>query len=153
MRIRVMALALALITLLYGATAGSAAGGRPFSTDLSGAEEISATTGQPGAGDPDGSGFASLTFNSGLGEVCFEVSTDGIDLPVLMAHIHEAPAGSNGPIVVPLIMTPSASGDFSGCVTADRELIKDITKNPSEYYVNVHNVPFPGGALRGQLGD
>jgi hypothetical protein len=36
-------------------------------------------------------------------------------------------------------------------VTADRELILAILHDPSAYYFNVHNAPFPGGALRGQL--
>jgi hypothetical protein len=26
-----------------------------------------------------------------------------------------------------------------------------IAANPANYYVNVHNAPFPGGAVRGQL--
>jgi hypothetical protein len=34
---------------------------------------------------------------------------------------------------------------------ADPELVADIAANPSEYYVNVHNKPYPAGAIRGQL--
>jgi len=31
-------------------------------------------------------------------------------------------------------------------------LAQDLIQNPSAYYVNVHNGPFPKGAVRGQLG-
>ena len=53
--------------------------------------------------------------------------------------------GVAGPVVVTLL--PPTNGTSSGCVTVTRELARD----PADY-VNVHNMPFPGGALRGQLG-
>jgi hypothetical protein len=28
----------------------------------------------------------------------------------------------------------------------------ELIRNPEDYYINVHNAEFPGGALRGQLG-
>jgi hypothetical protein len=138
---KVWLLVLVLVALL--ATVGSAAahGGRPLSTTLTGAAEI-------GGGDPDGSGSASITLNHGQGEICFELSVSGV-APVTAAHIHAAPAGVNGPIVVPL--TPPTSGMSSGCTSADPDLIKAIIQHPENYYVNVHNAEFPGGALRGQL--
>jgi hypothetical protein len=120
-----------------------AQGGRPFSTTLTGAAEV------PGPGDPDGSGTAVLTLNPGQEQVCFELTVSGVE-PISAAHIHEAPAGVAGPVVVPL--QPPTTGSSIGCVQADRDLITDIIKNPEEYYVNVHNAPFPAGALRGQLG-
>ncbi|MGH2586768.1 MAG: CHRD domain-containing protein [Dehalococcoidia bacterium] len=124
-------------------TATADDGGRPFTTALSGAAEV------PGPGDPDGSGTASLRLNPGQGEVCFTLTVSGI-APATAAHIHVAPAGVAGPIVVPL--TPPTSGSSSGCATADRTLIREIIRNPEAYYVNVHNADFPAGALRGQLG-
>jgi hypothetical protein len=41
----------------------------------------------------------------------------------------------------------------SGCVEdVARGLIKEIRKNPSAFYVNVHSTPvFEAGAVRGQL--
>jgi CHRD domain len=136
-----IALALALTSALLVA-GGATAGGRPISIDLTGAAEA------PGPGDPDGSGTASFTFNPGTGEVCYEFSVTGVE-PLAAAHIHVAPVGSPGPVVIPLPPTSATGG--SGCVTADRELIRAILIDPSAYYFNVHNAPFPAGALRGQL--
>ncbi len=133
--------ALALATALV--LAGSAmAGGRPISAVLTGAAEA------PGPGDPDGSGTVSLTFNPGTGDVCYDFSVAGV-APLTAAHIHVAPAGSPGPVVIPLPPTNATGG--SGCVTADRDLIVAIVRNPAAYYFNVHNAEFPPGALRGQL--
>ena len=128
------------------------AGGRPMSTDLSGAEEVPA-----GVGDPDGTGTADLRLNSGQEEVCFELTWQNLDGVVQRAHIHEAPAGVNGPIVVSLLEGQSFSGTgrASGCDLGDatRAVIKRIFKNPSGFYVNIHDSVRTGGAIRGQLGD
>ena len=118
-------------------------GGRPFETALSGAAEA------PGPGDADGSGWAQITLNQGQGRVCFSLAVTGIT-PATAAHIHVAPAGVPGPVVV--ILAPPTSGFSSGCVDGvSPELIKAIRKNPENYYVNVHNAEFLAGALRGQL--
>jgi hypothetical protein len=136
------------ISLTLALTAGlvfagvAMAGGRPMSIELTGAAEA------PGPGDPDGSGTASFTFNPGTGEVCYDYSVTGV-APLAAAHIHVAPAGSPGPVVIPLEPTSPTGG--SGCVTADRDLIVAILQNPTAYYFNVHNADFPAGALRGQL--
>ena len=116
-----------------------------FELTMTGAQEA------PGPGDPDGIGTASFTFNRGLGEVCFSLDVEDIVLPAIGAHIHVAPAGSPGPVVIPLT-APGADGTSSGCVSADGDLVKAITKDPASYYVNVHTTDFPGGAVRAQLG-
>jgi len=127
-----------------------AAGGRPFTTTLTGAAEVT-PSGVPNQGDPDGIGSASVTLNHGQGEVCFDISTSGVRLPIAAAHIHAGPATTTGPVVIGFLMQPDADGNFSGCVSADQDLIKAIIQHPEDYYVNVHNADFPGGALRGQL--
>ena len=134
---------LMLILALLSLTA-VAAGGQPLTVTMSGAAE------RPGPGDPDGTGTASFTFNRGQGEVCFWLSVSNI-APATAAHIHRAGTDVAGPVVIPL--TAPTSGTSSGCISADRELIKDISKNPQDYYVNVHNPEFPMGAVRAQLGE
>jgi CHRD domain len=152
-RLFVLAFALVLIAVtgIRFSSSAEADGGRPHATTMNGAEEVNAQ-GVPNQGDPDGSGSAHLTFNPGLGEICFELTVENIALPATAAHIHEAPIGVAGPVVVPLT-APDASGVSSGCVSADPALVKDILKHPSDYYVNVHNSDFQAGAVRGQLGD
>lgn len=131
-------------THAHGARIDTSAGhgGRPLHAVLTGAEEV------PGPGDPDGSGTARITLNAGQQEICFELTVTDIE-PATAAHIHEGPAGSAGPVVVSL--AAPTSGHSKGCVAADRELIREVLQNPSHYYVNVHNAPFPPGAIRGQL--
>lgn len=125
-------------------------GGRHFTTTLSGAEEVDPVTGAPGAGDPDGSGLATLTVNPGQEEVCYELSVEDIMLPAIGAHIHVGNAGENGPVVVPLV-PPGADGASSGCAAVSRVLALAIIQNPENYYVNVHTTDYPSGAIRGQL--
>lgn len=124
--------------------ATAAAGGRPFAVSLLGANEV------PFSGDPDGSGTAWLTLNYGQSEICWTISVEDILLPATAAHIHFAPAGTAGGVVVTL-SAPDANGWASGCTSASQELIKAIQQSPADYYVNVHNAEFGAGALRGQL--
>ena len=138
---------LAALSLLALASVAAAAdfGGRPLSAELTGGAEV------PGPGDEDGSGAIKLRLNPGLERICWDYSVADVSA-ITAAHIHEAPAGVAGGVVVPLFPPlPDADGNSSGCVDADRELILDIIQNPEEYYVNVHNADFPAGALRGQL--
>ena len=150
---RSLAAALATALTVAVAVAGVAVaddGGRPLSTTLTGAEEA------PGPGDPDATGQADLTLNQGQNEVCFDISWNDVDGTVFAGHIHVGAAGAPGPVVVTLFTGTFAGTDsVSGCAQdVDAELIKAIRQDPAAYYVNVHSRPnFPGGAVRGQLGD
>jgi CHRD domain-containing protein len=42
-------------------------------------------------------------------------------------------------------------GSSNACATVAMALIKAILLHPEDYYVNVHNIDFPAGAVRGQL--
>jgi hypothetical protein len=136
-----------VLTLAFVGVALAGNGGRKLATPMTGAEEV------PGPGDADATGQADLRLNQGQRRVCFDLSWENIDGTVFAAHIHLAPVGVPGAIVVPLFEGTFAGTDsISDCVHADRSLVKDIRKHPSDYYVNVHSTPgFEAGAIRGQL--
>jgi CHRD domain-containing protein len=98
-------------------------------------------------GAPSGHGIVNLTLNTTKGTVCwtFEGVT-GIDKPTA-AHIHKAPAGRAGAVVVPF----GAAYKAKNCQTAPKTVIDAIESNPNAYYVNVHTATYPNGAIRGQL--
>lgn len=138
----------ALLTTAAIATAAYAApvseGGRPLSASLTGAAEV------PGPGDADGTGTAKITANLGQRRICYELMVANID-PATAAHIHLGAAGVAGGVVVGL--SAPTSGSSQGCAeNVNDDLIKAIIQTPQNYYVNVHNAAFPGGAVRGQLG-
>ena len=143
MIIKTLAAAAAAAALIAtGAYAKSDTGGRKLQTSLTGAAEV------PGPGDTDGAGTAQITVNSGQNQICYKLAVSNI-APATMAHIHEGAPTAAGPVVVTL--GAPTSGTKSGCVTVTRALALEILKDPSNYYVNVHNAAFPGGAVRGQL--
>jgi hypothetical protein len=95
-------------------------------------------------GAPAGKGTATVTFNGK--KVCWKFTFSGID-KTTAAHIHKGKPGVSGPVVIPF----GASFKSAGCTSASASLVKAILKNPGAYYVNIHTVKYPGGAIRGNL--
>lgn len=144
-RARVAVAALAAAGLLLTVLAGPASARAVRVAYMDGGQEA------PDPGDEDGGGVARILLTPGKSRVCWTIQVEQIQLPATAAHIHEAPAGDPGPVVVTL-SPPDETGHSEGCTEASKTLLRDIRDHPEEYYVNVHNAPFPGGAVRGQLG-
>ena len=120
-----------------------------LTTPISGAEQSETTP-----GDPDGTGFATLDFYPDAAQVCYSVSFANINAtPALLGHIHKAPRGQTQFAPTMQMEHPSSISPASGCRPLDPLTIGDIIANPRSYYVQFHNVEYPEGVLRGQLGD
>ena len=66
-----------------------------------------------------------------------------------MAHIHVGPAGSNGPVIVPLERT--SDNTFSVPAGARLTEAQQESYRTGSLYVNVHSAAHPGGEVRAQL--
>jgi hypothetical protein len=112
------------------------------------------------SGDSDGSGVAIVRVNSNKDRVCYSIVVRNIDAPTEpatglgSAHIH-GPLPATG-IAVDLdavfILTRTDTYIARDCVSADSATIDALLANPELFYVNVHNLEFPGGAVQGSLG-
>lgn len=117
---------------------------------LSGAQEVPVPNG-PAVGDPDGLGISFVDAKKDT--VKYSTAWVGVGAPVA-GHIHRAPAGVNGPVVVEFFTTPIPSSIFAVAGTVrgiDKKLVAKISSHPDQFYVNLHTAEFPGGAIRGQL--
>ena len=106
---------------------------------LSGDQEVPAVK-------TEASGSGTININADK-SVSGSVTTKGINGTA--AHIHEAPAGKNGGVIVPL----SKDGDGKWAVGAGAKLTdaQYAAYQKGDLYVNVHSAAHPDGEIRGQL--
>jgi hypothetical protein len=140
MRRATLLAALVLALVLIAAVPVIAAQRANLEASLTGEKEV------PGPGDPNGRGQADVKVYKA--KVCYELEVERIK-PATLAHIHQGGPNVAGPIVVEL--KAPTDGSSEGCKAISKQLSKKLREHPSHYYVNVHNKPYPDGALRGQL--
>ncbi len=143
--------------------AGARKGGGSYNAHLTGDQEVPAPSAPP-------------VVTNATGQINLKLSADGTELyyklivanieSVRFAHLHLAPAGSNGQVVVtltphmmPTLISPqgviaegvitaaSLSGTLAGKQVSD--LVAAI--EAGNVYTNVHSNKYPGGELRGQV--
>jgi len=98
-------------------------------------------------------GNATVTFDATHQNATVTITVADLGSPINNFHIHEAPAGANGPVVVDLIGLGGTfvNGVMTGTFAVSGSVAQRMLQNPANFYVNVHTVQFPGGAIRGQL--
>ena len=121
----------------------------------------------PGVASP-GTGLATFELDGSL--LRFHISVASLTSPPVSSHVHLAPAGVNGPIVIDLfppgttVPTATTNNDFaSGAIDLS---LPNVTNRPGfefsgdslrrlldmrQLYVDVHTERYPGGEIRGQL--
>jgi CHRD domain len=110
--------------------------------------KMSADEEVPDKGPSGGAGAAVVTINTDTNQVCYKLTTTGLPDAVTLAHIHEGPKGTAGPVFIDF--NYAANGP-DGCVAGDAAKVSAVVANPAGFYVNVHTAQFPKGAARGQL--
>jgi hypothetical protein len=112
-------------------------------------------------------GFAGIQVSADGQSVFYTIVLTDSSSPIVAAHLHLAPRGEAGPVVVGLCSAQTTrcqtegmvaqgsfdASDFSGPLAGDTldRLIRE-TRN-GMIYVNVHSTKYPSGEARGQLGD
>jgi len=164
---------LVLVTFLIGGVATADAQSE-FAATLSGTEEV------PAVGTiAFGTATFDVNFSEGTLGMNFHLSATNLK-QAFMAHVHCAPAGDNGPIVLWLAGRPSPPGtatyNLNGPWIGSAELgDANVTPNTSctnaaganvvvntlvdvlrlmaegSTYVNIHSVANPSGEIRGQI--
>ncbi len=144
-------------------TANARLGGGNYKAHLTGDQEV-----------PSGPTAAPVVTNA-TGQINLKLSEDGTELhyklivanigSVLFAHLHLAPAGFNGQVVVDLFMPPAPVASPQG-VLAEGVITAASLKGPlagktladlvaaieaGGVYANVHSLQYRGGELRGQV--
>jgi hypothetical protein len=104
-----------------------------FTIQLSGAAEVCPTA--PGTCGGPGTGTATIAIDRNARTLCYTITTQNVALPLLAAHIHVAPVGEAGDVVVPLFTQPVNSATVGPtCLTdLDKNLLKDILRSPENY--------------------
>ncbi|MEV6105315.1 CHRD domain-containing protein [Streptomyces sp. NPDC051940] len=150
------ALSLALVGLVP-ASASASTEVTAYTAQLSGAQEV----------PPNSSlarGSAVLQLNADGTALEFRLIAANIE-NVVMAHIHAAPAGTNGPIVAFLLHPQSDPGRSDGVLATGTITAANLTGplagqsldalvaalESGGAYVNVHTTQLPAGEIRGQI--
>lgn len=146
-----------MIASQAGDTALAGGNGKRWVAPLSGSQEVPAV-------ETKGTGVAKFKLSKDGESISYKINVANVD-DVTQAHIHIAPAGSNGPVAVFLF------GFVTGGVTVNGTLVEgtiaaDDLIGPlaggtldtlaaeleaGNAYVNVHTVANPPGEIRGQI--
>lgn len=121
------------------ALASASAGAQVMQVALAGAQEVPPVTTTASA-----SGTIAVAADLAISG---SINTTGVE--GTMAHIHKAPAGQNGPVVVPMVKTADNVWSIPAGAKLTEAQYQDL--KDGNLYINVHSAAHKGGEIRGQL--
>lgn len=156
-RVIALSAAVVLVLVLLAPAASAGGNGKNFTAHLNGGNEVPAV-------DTNAQGQA--LFKLHKGELRYKLIVANLE-EVLFAHIHCAPAGQNGGVVVTLYPGPTTDGRTNGVLAEGTIEDADVTAGcmgedatvdgllnaiaTGNTYVNVHTTSNPPGEVRGQI--
>ncbi|HEX6302971.1 MAG TPA: CHRD domain-containing protein [Anaerolineales bacterium] len=159
---RVLIIFTVIALLLTVSAAAAQTEQRNFRASLKGRNEVPAV-------DTNAQGQAIFQLNQAGDAISYKLIVANIE-DVLMAHIHLAPAGENGGVVVwlypedgppPQLIPGRFDGVLAEGTITEADLVGDLTgmtlddllaaMRSGNTYVNVHTTANPGGEIRGQI--
>ena len=97
----------------------------------------------------DATATAHIEINADGTELCYRYDPGSFvesGEEVTAAHIHAGTKGDVGSVVVDFI-----SGNEACTGNVSESVLRDISEEPANFYVDIHTNPYPDGAARGQL--
>lgn len=99
---------------------------------------------------PEATGEGNLVLDTSTGELSGSLSVSELTGTASMAHIHQAPAGENGDVIIAL------EGNTDGTIwTIPANTVLDTPQQAAfttgGMYLNAHTATNPGGEVRGQI--
>ncbi|MFY7911088.1 MAG: CHRD domain-containing protein, partial [Emticicia sp.] len=92
------------------------------------------------------------TFNTVTNQISLNVSYANLSGIITGAHLHNAPANTNGAVIVDLMALgspTSISGNYINSVAFPSAQAANLLAG--NIYLNIHNSTYPGGEIRGQI--
>ncbi len=138
-----------LVAALSVVAAGAVAQVELFNTPfgITPGQEVNGSTGT-------GSGTALLSVDPGTLNITGTIDVTGLPWSgVTGFHIHNAPFGTNGPVVFNFPTNGSVVGENPWTFTVNGTLTQAVLDSMrlGNSYINVHTAANPGGEIRGQL--
>jgi hypothetical protein len=114
---------------------------------LTGAEEVPPNNILPVLPPSTATGTGTLVINPTTRAASGSITLEG--MTATMAHIHLAPPGVNGPIIVPLTLAGSGVWAVPPNAVLSAEQLRAFKQG--NLYYNAHSILFPDGEIRGQI--